>query len=170
MQRNSEPSPLALKAMHVQQQLAAKRSHATNGGGDGDDDENFQVIVGADGKVTIKAKETNPLSTGKSRVGSVGGGSRELTPSVASAMRKNNNNQNKKRKLLNLREPGAEYRSKKAGGDVWKKGVALQPHAYIPLDPRLLSKKHHNAAVEHFGVVVDSSKNNRRKVKALRRK
>jgi len=30
------------------------------------------------------------------------------------------------------REPGEEYRSKKSGGDVWRKGM-LEPHAFIPL-------------------------------------
>jgi ribosomal RNA-processing protein 12 len=74
----------------------------------------------------------------------------------------------KKRKLLNLKEPGAEYRAKKAGGDVWKKGVPLQPHAYIPLDPRLLSKKHHDQAVQHFAVVVDSNKRNRQHQQAIK--
>ena len=44
---------------------------------------------------------------------------------------------NKKQRIT--KNPGEEYRSKKAGGDVWKKGM-LQPHAYIPLDPKLFSK------------------------------
>jgi hypothetical protein len=34
----------------------------------------------------------------------------------------------------------------------------LEPHAFIPLDPRMLSKKHHNEAVSHFGAVVDRNK------------
>lgn len=72
------------------------------------------------------------------------------------------------RRKFNLRDPGAEYRAKNAGGDVWKKG-ALQPHAYIPLDPRLLSKKHKAAAVEHFGQVV-SHHGGRRKLKLPPRK
>jgi hypothetical protein len=38
----------------------------------------------------------------------------------------------------------------------------LEPHAFIPLDPRLLSKKHHREAVSHFGVVV-KSKDGRKK-------
>lgn len=72
------------------------------------------------------------------------------------------------RRKFNLRDPGAEYRAKNAGGDVWKKG-ALQPHAYIPLDPRLLSKKHKAVAVEHFGQVV-SHHGGRRKLKLKPRK
>ena len=34
----------------------------------------------------------------------------------------------------------------------------LEPHAYIPLDARLLNKKNHKEAVAHFGVVVKSGK------------
>ena len=61
------------------------------------------------------------------------------------------------KKRQRLKEPGEEYRSRKAGGDVWKKGM-LEPHAYIPLDPRLLNKKNQKEAVAHFGAVVKSGK------------
>jgi hypothetical protein len=37
--------------------------------------------------------------------------------------------------------PGDEYKSEKAGGDVWRKG-SVQPYAYIPLDPKMFSKKY----------------------------
>ena len=63
---------------------------------------------------------------------------------------------NKKQKII--KNPGEEYRSKKAGGDVWKKGM-LQPHAYIPLDPKLLSKKNHNMAISQFATVVQNKNN-----------
>ena len=51
------------------------------------------------------------------------------------------------------REPGEEYRAKKAGGDVWKFGQ-MEPHAYIPLDPRLLSKKNSKEALSQLGSVI----------------
>ncbi|KAG5188695.1 armadillo-type protein [Tribonema minus] len=43
--------------------------------------------------------------------------------------------------------PGAEFKSKKAGGDVRRKGQKLEPYAYIPLDPKALltSKKKSHA-------------------------
>ena len=79
----------------------------------------------------------------------------------------NNNNNNNKRKKLNLKEPGIEYKSKKSGGDVWKKGM-LEPHAFIPLDARLLSKKHYKEAIDHFGVVVkNGKKSNKQKEKEI---
>ena len=55
------------------------------------------------------------------------------------------------------REPGAEYRSAKAGGDVWKKGM-LEPHAYIPLDARMLSKKNSKLAVSQVGATTSNKK------------
>ena len=60
-------------------------------------------------------------------------------------------------------EPGEEYRSKKAGGDVWKKGM-LEPHAYFPLDAKLLTKKNQEKAVSHIGIAVNgqSTKTNKR--------
>ena len=60
-------------------------------------------------------------------------------------------------------EPGEEYRSKKAGGDVWKKGM-LEPHAYFPLDAKLLTKKNQDQAVSHIGIAVNgqSTKTNKR--------
>ncbi|CAM9490460.1 unnamed protein product [Scytosiphon promiscuus] len=50
---------------------------------------------------------------------------------------------------------GAEYRSKKAGGDVKRKGAALEPYAYIPLDGRTLTgKKAGDTALRQYGAVV----------------
>lgn len=49
--------------------------------------------------------------------------------------------------------PGATFKAKKAGGDVQKKGQ-LEPYAYIPLDPKLLSKKHRHEASRTFDAVV----------------
>lgn len=50
---------------------------------------------------------------------------------------------------------GAEYRSKKAGGDVKRKGAKLEPYAYIPLDGRTLTgKKTGGEALKQYGAVV----------------
>eukprot|EP00981_Chlorochromonas_danica_P003542 scaffold659_cov192-Ochromonas_danica.AAC.55 len=134
---------------------------------DQDEEEAFQVVVSQDGKVVIKQKEVKKKVVAEED---------QATPAPAPAdgTTQYRERANKKRKVLNLKEPGAEYRAKNAGGDVWKKGTPLQPHAYIPLDPRLLSKKHHDQAVKHFAVVVDSNKKNkqfggRRRVVAKRK-
>jgi ribosomal RNA-processing protein 12 len=52
------------------------------------------------------------------------------------------------------RELGASYKSKKAGGDVRKKGQAFEPYAYVPLDGRSYSKKNRRSAVEQMSSVV----------------
>lgn len=50
---------------------------------------------------------------------------------------------------------GAEFRSKKAGGDVKRKGAALEPYAYIPLDGRTLTgRKSGDTALKQYGAVV----------------
>ncbi|KAL7692728.1 putative armadillo-like helical protein [Plasmopara halstedii] len=45
---------------------------------------------------------------------------------------------------------GREYRAKKAGGDIKKKGK-LEPYAYIPLDPKLMAKRNKREAVTRYG-------------------
>jgi ribosomal RNA-processing protein 12 len=135
---------------------------------DFDEDEKYCVVVSKDGKIVVKENENFEKSLQNEKTKS------NLTNQKPSNNKddnddiKNNNNNNsnvwtsktagneKKRKL---KEPGIEYKSKKSGGDVWKKGM-LEPHAYIPLDPRLLSKKNYKEAVQHFGVVVKNGKKN----------
>lgn len=56
---------------------------------------------------------------------------------------------NKKRKQERDLESGREYRSKKAGGDVKKKGQ-LEPFAYIPLNPKLMAKRNKRQHVEKY--------------------
>jgi ribosomal RNA-processing protein 12 len=52
---------------------------------------------------------------------------------------------------------GEEYKAKNAGGDVWKKGM-LEPHAYVPLDGRMLTKKNTDKAVNHFSQLMQNSR------------
>lgn len=80
---------------------------------------------------------------------------------------------NKKRRRLNskpdtkggkkqgTRSLGASYKSKKAGGDVKKKGQKYEPYAFVPLDGRSYSKKNRRSAVEQMGSVVRSGKRKR---------
>ena len=53
---------------------------------------------------------------------------------------------------------GKNYKAKKAGGDVKKKGQ-LEPYAYLPLDPKHMSKRNKRHAVGQYSSVVK----NRRK-------
>lgn len=52
------------------------------------------------------------------------------------------------------KELGAAYKSKKAGGDVKKKGQKYEPYAFVPLDGRSYSKKNRRSAVEQMSSVV----------------
>lgn len=56
---------------------------------------------------------------------------------------------------------GKEYRAKKAGGDMKKKGK-LEPYAYIPLDPKLMAKRNKRTAVSRYGDKVGKRKNGRK--------
>lgn len=49
---------------------------------------------------------------------------------------------------------GAAYKSKKAGGDVKKKGQKYEPYAYVPLDAKDYTRKNRGRAVSKMGAVV----------------
>jgi ribosomal RNA-processing protein 12 len=49
---------------------------------------------------------------------------------------------------------GSNYKAKKAGGDVKRKGQTLEPYAYVPLDGRQYSKKNRHNAVNQMSSVV----------------
>lgn len=52
------------------------------------------------------------------------------------------------------RELGSSYKSKKAGGDVRRKGQKFEPYAFVPLDGRSYTKKNRRAAVDQMSTVV----------------
>lgn len=56
---------------------------------------------------------------------------------------------------------GSAYKSKKAGGDVKKKGQKYEPYAYVPLNAKDYSKKNRSNAVSKMGSVVRSNKRKR---------
>jgi ribosomal RNA-processing protein 12 len=122
-------------------------------------DEEFAVTISSDGKVIVKEREeTAPPD----RVDYEGQGKDKAKKSVPAATKATTQ---RKR----TREPGEEYKSKKAGGDVWKKGM-LQPHAYIPLDPRLLTYKKRREALTTFGAVVSKKSKRLASIKIKGRK
>ena len=60
----------------------------------------------------------------------------------------------KKKQVQSL---GAAYKSKKAGGDVKKKGQKYEPYAYVPLDGKSYSRKNRRKTVEQMSTVVRQS-------------
>ena len=125
-----------------------------------DDNDRYNVVVGADGRVVVKELEPEEdevevaaKSAKRGKVSAENADGAEVKAEAKPAAPQ-------KRRKLNLKEPGEEYKAKNAGGDVWKKGQ-LAPHAFIPLAPRLLSKKPRAQAIDHFGVVVKGGRNKR---------
>jgi len=53
---------------------------------------------------------------------------------------------------------GAAYKSRKAGGDVRKKGQKYEPYAYVPLNAKDYTKKNRGKAVSKMGSVVRSKR------------
>ena len=134
---------------------SSRSSSSSNKKREDEDDDPYQVIVTADGKVVVKEVEVESPSLVPNDPSKLVKQGEDSHLKSDKQKQQQQQQQLSKRRKLNLHEPGIEYRSKKSGGDIWKKGM-LEPHAFIPLDPRLLSKKHHREAVSHFGVVVKS--------------
>ena len=90
---------------------------------------------------------------------SVRGGAkkRKLTKlESAKAAREESNRRKGQRKNQQVKHLGAAYKSKKAGGDVKKKGQKFEPYAYVPLDGKSYTKKNRRRAVEQMSTVVRS--------------
>ena len=154
---------------------------------DDDDDDSAEMMFDDDGKLvvrddddddrkstTVEMDEILPMQGNNKR--------RRLMSSSSSLQSKDQSSQNsgrinktKKQNGNNKNVPsiGASYQSKKAGGDVKKKGQMYEPYAYMPLDGRAYTKKHRRTAVEQMSTVVRNGggshgnrsnyKNNKRK-------
>lgn len=125
---------------------------------DEDEDEKYRVVM-EDGVVVVKSREDEGDGGGGSnKRGKLGAAVRASTleeeqdGSTATATDKTGANKKKRTPA-----PGEEYKSKKSGGDVWRKGK-LEPHAYIPLDARLLAGRNSREAMSTFGGVVNTKR------------
>jgi len=67
----------------------------------------------------------------------------------------------KKNKQKQLKGLGDAYKSKKAGGDVMKKGQKYEPYAHVPLDRRSYTKNNRRQAVEQISSAVQGGKRKR---------
>ena len=113
-----------------------------------DPEEAYRVKVGGDGMLVVE-ENTNPADTQATNT-STRTKPKTVLASAQAAADAGQRAANKRRKT---KDPGEEYRSKKSGGDVWRKGM-LEPHAYIPLDGRMLSRRNQREAVDKFTSVV----------------
>jgi len=71
-------------------------------------------------------------------------------------------NKQRSQKKQNVKSLGSEYKSKKAGGDVKKKGQKYEPYAFVPLDGKSYTKKNRRKAVDQMGTVVKTGKRKNR--------
>ncbi|CAM9133622.1 unnamed protein product, partial [Ectocarpus fasciculatus] len=113
--------------------------------GNGDANEKYNVRFDDSGVLVVEENDDMPPPTDIRGFGEETDVKDNYIARVAAA------GEQKKKKVVH--EPGEEYRSKHASGDVWKRGM-LEPHAYVPLDGRLLSKKNTANAVAHFGSLM----------------
>lgn len=143
-----------------------RKKRSRDNGVDSDGDDGYVVDTGKDEsgfahvagrRARAAAREANAASSkgaqGRSVPGARGGGASGRDADGggrASAA-------GKRQKIAMVRgtATGAEFRSKKAGGDVKRKGATLEPYAYIPLDGRTLTgKKAGSTALKQYGAVV----------------
>ena len=72
----------------------------------------------------------------------------------------------KKKSQKKQNEPkalGAAFKSKRAGGDVKKKGQKFEPYAFVPLDGKSYSKKNRGNAVAQMSTVVRDKSGKRKR-------
>lgn len=119
-----------------------------------DDGEEFVVVVSENGQVIVKAKDIKIVEVDESKHK---GNQKSKDDDDDDNIHKSNykgDTIEKKR----VRLPGEEYRSKKARGDVWRKGM-LEPHAFIPLNPRMLTNNNRKQALQTIGSVISNKRN-----------
>ena len=123
------------------------------GDGMGGDDMGDLDEDGVRGEVTdliAAAKSKEEMGKNSSGTGNGFGGMMKYEK----AKEKAEENSRKRRRVDAANAPGARFKSKKAGGDVRRKGQKYEPFAYIPLDGKQYTKKHRGKAVENMGHVV----------------
>lgn len=114
-------------------------------------DDDFQMSK--DGRLIIPQDENDGMDGG-----SGSGDDMKIKQDVATQLQrmglhskgKNGKGDRIKRKRDEDGSTGREYRAKKAGGDLKKKGK-LEPYAYLPLDPKLMAKRNKREAVTRYG-------------------
>lgn len=114
---------------------------------DSDDDDRKSTTVEMDEILPMQGnhKRQRLMSSSSSSLQSTGQSSQ--SNGGLSKMKKRNSNKN-------VPSIGASYQSKKAGGDVKKKGQIYEPYAYMPLDGRAYTKKHRRTTIEKMSTVV----------------
>jgi len=125
--------------------FAESGSDDSDSDGDVEFDASGKLVVHdiEDGFSTVNHDDDETMFTSKSQ--------RSMTSKVSKLSRAKD--ERKKNQKLSAR-PGQSYKSKRAGGDVKRKGQKYEPYAYVQLDGRSYSKKNRRNAVEQMSSVV----------------
>uniref|UniRef100_K3WEP6 Uncharacterized protein n=1 Tax=Globisporangium ultimum (strain ATCC 200006 / CBS 805.95 / DAOM BR144) TaxID=431595 RepID=K3WEP6_GLOUD len=136
---------------------AVKNVYSAYGDDDNsDDDEDFQMSK--DGRLIIPDKDAKMGDDDDSEDEEL------IKMDVASQLEKmglHHRDGSKSKRKRDDGDAGKEYRAKKAGGDIKKKGK-LEPYAYIPLDPKFMAKRNKRNAVDRYSNNVGKRRNSRK--------
>ena len=138
----------------------SKRVHFMDNDNDDSDSDDEVMVFNDDGKLVVldeehdkaKSEDVEELQDSNKR--------RRISKLEAAKVARNEKS-SKKQSQHKAPGPGSAYKSKKAGGDVKKKGQKYEPYAYVPLDGRSYSKKNRKTAVEQMSSVVRQGKRKR---------
>ena len=133
-----------------------------------DDDDSAEMMFDDDGKLvvrdddddddrkstTVEMDEIIPMQGNNKRQRLMSSSSSLQSRGQTSHNSGGLNKAKKKNSNKNVPSVGASYKSKKAGGDVKKKGQVYEPYAYMPLDGRAYTKKHRRTTIEQMSTVV----------------
>jgi len=108
---------------------------------DSDDEENLQLKAGGGKRRRVSKFESVKLAKAEK---------------VAATNKKN------KQKKESVSTIGSAYKSKKAGGDVQRKGQQYEPYAFVPLNAKDYTKKNRGKAVSKMGTVVRNNSKRKR--------
>jgi len=124
-------------------------------GGDMDFDDKGRLIVGGDEEDDNAGEEQNIDDDGENDEIRFGNKRQRISKfesaKTAAAEARSRKAQRKRDEPRGL---GAAYKSKKAGGDMKKKGQKYEPYAYVPLDGKSYAKKNRGKAVAQMATVV----------------
>ena len=138
----------------------SKRVHFMDNDNDDSDSDDEMMEFNDDGKLIVHDDKSHDNEDDDIEA-SLGGGKRRRISKLDAAKVARNEKASKKQGQQTARGPGAAYKSKKAGGDVKKKGQKYEPYAFVPLDGRAYSKKNRKNAVEQMSSVVRKGKRKR---------
>jgi ribosomal RNA-processing protein 12 len=123
-------------------------------------DDHGRLIVPDDQEVTVSSRKLDPLQLDEDNDEIKAGGKRRKLNKFESAKVDREEKQKGQKKKV-VKSLGEAYKSKKAGGDVMKKGQKFEPYAYMPLDGKSYTKKNRRGAVEKMATVVRGGKRKR---------